>query len=96
MIFSIRRTDEEQTWVYKVWTYASYVFQVFGIAWIVWGGGLTIWAMATLGVAKLTAVAGLALAAALTVPPAVMFFGGGRFRKWVQRRDAALRLRHIE
>ena len=92
MILDPRLSSKQWDFVYRAWTLRLYGAQVFGVIWILWGGGLTVWLLSTQDLSKLTALAMLILFGVLGVPSAIMFFGGGRLRAWVRKRSAALQM----
>jgi hypothetical protein len=75
------------TYIYRAWTLWSYGVQAFAVFWILWGGGLTVWMLATQDLSKLSSPAFVVLAGTLIVPSAVMFFGGRQLRMWVRERS---------
>lgn len=93
MILDPRLGPQRWAFIYRAWTLWSYAVQAFGIIWILWGGGLTIWALGTQDLSRLTALSVLVLIGALVVPSTIMYFGAARFRAWVRKRSATLQVR---
>ncbi|MDR3411340.1 MAG: hypothetical protein P4L87_10435 [Formivibrio sp.] len=90
--FARRLTPDPRNlaYIYDGWLGWSYCAQGFGILWIAWGLGLTVWTVATQGTPKFPLMFMLVIGPVLTVPSAVMFFGAARFRAWVRGRVADL------
>ena len=63
-----------------------YCWQAFGVIWIVWGLGLTVWIFSTRDTSRVTAGAFVVLALCLVLPFVAMFFGAQYFHRWTRQR----------
>jgi hypothetical protein len=83
-----KRTARDWKFIYKSWVSQSYLWQGFGVLWLIWGGGLTGWMFATQDTSKMTGWGIAILVLATVVPSSGLVFGAWRFRRWALKRQA--------
>ena len=85
----VRRSRKRaRAFLYSAGLAGSYLFQGLGVLWILWVGGVAIWALATHGLANVNVLGMLSVVGLGLAPCAALFFGGRMYRGWVRKQGA--------